>query len=265
MKTSVYIIILLLILGLGLGLGLGLNTKSNKINNIDEYKKLDKIEHIQKNIFQTHKSQEYIDNNSKLKSAQKSWKKQSGYSYHFYNNDDCDTFMKNEFPDIYSIYKNLPKPVMKADMWRYCIIYKYGGIYADADTVCVHNNIDEILNIESSQLIGVPENSVHMCQWIFSAPKGSLILKHVIDLIVERSVEANIDEHYIHYKTGPGVFTCGITNYLKEYNLTTYDDKLLYEKYKNQHIFIHNHSLFHSKYVKHLFSGQWGDGWTKTR
>ena len=33
----------------------------------------------------------------------------------------------------------LPIAVMKADLWRYCVIYKYGGIYADADTVCKIN------------------------------------------------------------------------------------------------------------------------------
>ena len=26
---------------------------------------------------------------------------------------------------------------MKADIWRYCVIYKNGGLYTDLDTTCV--------------------------------------------------------------------------------------------------------------------------------
>lgn len=217
---------------------------------------------IPNNIFQTHQSQEYIDSNKKLVSAQNSWKQHSNYNYYFYDNEACDKFMKEEFSNIYHIYKNLDKPVMKADMWRYCIIYKYGGIYADADTVCKVKDLDNIFN-KDTQLVGVPENNVHMCNWIFASQKGSSILKSVIDLIVERSVEKNQGVHYIHYKTGPGVYTSGIENWLKENNLETYNNKEDYARYKDNNMYIYEPNIFHNKYVIHLFSGQWKDGWTK--
>ena len=260
MRTETYVLIISLAIlgygiavGLGLGLGPGLGLSR------------DKTVYIPKNIFQTHKSQEFIDNNIKLKHLQNSWKVNTDYNHYFYDNDACDKFMKEEFSDIYHVYNNLPLPVMKADMWRYCIIYKYGGIYADADTIHVKNyELDDIFNIDS-YLVGVPENETHMCQWIFAAPKGSPILKSVIDLIVERSEDENKGDSFIHYKTGPCVFTDGIENWLKNNNLETYENKLKYiNNYRNKNLFIHYYE-FHKSKVTHSFSGQWEGGWFEDR
>jgi len=266
MRTETYVLIIsLAILGYGIAVGLGLGLSGDKDK--------DKNVYIPKNIFQTHKSQEFIDNNIQLKYLQTSWKINTEYNYHFYDNDACDKFMKEEFSDIYHVYNNLPLPVMKADMWRYCIIYKYGGIYADADTIHVKNyELDDIFNIDS-YLVGVPENETHMCQWIFAAPKGSPILKSVIDLIVERSTEVVVDEekkkylqqHFIHYLTGPEVFTDGIDRWLKKNNLETYENKLKYiSNYRNKNLFIHDYK-FHKSTVSHAFSGQWEGGWFEDR
>jgi mannosyltransferase OCH1-like enzyme len=30
--------------------------------------------------------------------------------------------------------RNFPKGVMKADFWRYAVLYFYGGVYTDIDT-----------------------------------------------------------------------------------------------------------------------------------
>jgi mannosyltransferase OCH1-like enzyme len=101
---------------------------------------------IPKNIFQTHKSLVYLisKKKSKILNAMNTWRRFSNnYNYYFYNNSMCDKFMKNNFDEkINNAYFKLPMGVMKADLWRYCIIYKYGGVYADADTVCkIHPDI----------------------------------------------------------------------------------------------------------------------------
>jgi mannosyltransferase OCH1-like enzyme len=93
------------------------------------------------NIFQTHKSIEYINSKPKIKSAVKSWlKNTSNFRYHFYDDAKCDKFMKEIVGGTtYDAYQRLPIKVMKADLWRYCVIYEYGGIYADTDTICKVN------------------------------------------------------------------------------------------------------------------------------
>ena len=169
---------------------------------------------IPNNIFQTHKSLNYIFSNPILKEAHKSWQIKD-YNYFFYNDNQCDNFINEHFPEIKDAYDSLPLRVMKADLWRYCIIYKSGGIYADSDTeLLIHPSF--FRNNNNIHFIVTPENDIHFCQWCFAAVANSPVLKKVIDLSVERIRNTNVmsGEHLIHYLTGPGVFTDGIFNYL---------------------------------------------------
>jgi inositol phosphorylceramide mannosyltransferase catalytic subunit len=220
---------------------------------------------IPKNIYQTHKSINYINTKPKLVKGMRSWVKHSNkLNYFFYNNKMCDDFIKNNFDEkTYKAYSMLPIAVMKADLWRYCIIYHYGGIYADTDTVC---KINPYIFINDSLLTIVPENETHLCQWVFSAPKNSPILKSIIDLSVERILNTPIKgEHIIHYLTGPALFTDGIEKYLIENNYPIFENKKNYHNYPNPILLVFNYDNFHKNIVQHLFAGQDQDGWCKER
>jgi mannosyltransferase OCH1-like enzyme len=152
---------------------------------------------------------------------------------------------------------------MKADLWRYCVIYHYGGIYSDTDAVCLYN---PNIFINDSLLTFAPENETHLCQWTFSAPANSPILKSIIDLSVERILNTPIKgEHIIHYLTGPGLFTDGIEKYLIENNYPIFDDKKNYYNYPNPILIVFDYDNFHKNIVQHLFAGQDEDGWCKER
>ena len=244
---------------------------------------------IPKKIFQTHKSIEYVNSNTELVNAVISWKKNTDYEYHFYDDQQCEDFMKTYYPDIKPYYDILPINVMKADLWRYCIIYKYGGIYADVDTI-LNSDIDIFTDKKDKQLVIVPENDTHFCQWVFSAPSGSPFLKEIIDLLVERIKTNDIKgEHIIHFLTGPCVFSDGIINHLRKIQRPVTNNYIPYKTYKEElnhnglntykqtrnifsyednkinEIHVFNHSIFHRENVIHLFSGQWEDGWTHQR
>jgi mannosyltransferase OCH1-like enzyme len=221
---------------------------------------------IPKNIFQTHKSLNYINSKPKLISAINSWTRfSSEFKYYFYDNQMCEDFMKNNFDEkINKAYSMLPMAVMKADLWRYCIIYKYGGIYADADTVC---NIHPKLFINDSYLTVSPEiNTSYFCQWTFSAAPGSPILKSIIDLSVDRILTTPIKgEHVIHYLTGPSCFTDGILKYLNDNKLPIFDKVADYHKYPFPIFKVFHPENFHHKFIQHLFAGDDSDGWKKER
>lgn len=221
---------------------------------------------IPKNIFQTHKSLNYIATKPKLGKAINSWKKFSNeFNYYFYDNEMCSKFMSENFDEkINKAYNMLPMAVMKADLWRYCVIYKYGGIYSDVDTVC---NINPNIFINNSYLTVSPEiGTNYFCQWTFSAPAGSPILKTIIDLSVERILITEIKgEHIIHYLTGPACFTDGILKYLSENNLPIFTDTMQYSRYPSNILAVFNPHNFHNKFVRHLFAGDDDDGWKKER
>jgi len=55
------------------------------------------------------------------------------FEYRFYTDQDIDKFMKDNFQEYYDKFNELPRKIMKIDMFRYFLMYKFGGLYADLD------------------------------------------------------------------------------------------------------------------------------------
>jgi mannosyltransferase OCH1-like enzyme len=54
------------------------------------------------------------------------------FNIYIYDNEDCRNFLKKYFiKDVLESFDNLIPGAYKADLWRYCILYYYGGIYQD--------------------------------------------------------------------------------------------------------------------------------------
>ena len=92
---------------------------------------------ISQTIIQTHKSyqfgrREYYD-------ASRSWiLKNPGYTYIFYDDQDCELFIKRFFPNqVLVAWKTLIPGAFKSDIFRYCVLHRLGGFYVDFDTICV--------------------------------------------------------------------------------------------------------------------------------
>ena len=52
--------------------------------------------------------------------------------YHFYDDKDQRNFIEKNFDDdVLKTYDALVPGAYKADLWRYCALYKFGGIYLD--------------------------------------------------------------------------------------------------------------------------------------
>jgi hypothetical protein len=65
-----------------------------------------------------------------------SWKeKNPGYEYRFYTDDDMDKMVAEDHPELVPLWKRMTG-VLKADFFRYLVLFKYGGYYADIDVTC---------------------------------------------------------------------------------------------------------------------------------
>jgi len=54
------------------------------------------------------------------------------YNYYLYDDEDCRNFIKENYSEeILNAFDSLIPGAYKADLWRYCILYKLGGIYLD--------------------------------------------------------------------------------------------------------------------------------------
>ena len=224
-------------------------------------------------LFQTQKNREYVVSKPLLMKGIQSWRN-SGVECVFHDDLEQEAFMKNGNPELYALWKRLPVPVMKADVWRYAIIYAYGGIYADADTALVPNMLKTLL--EPCILLCTAENQEHCCNWVFSAPPKSPVLKHVLDLVVNRlRAQGTIDQfsfqsnpHLIHHLTGPGVFTDGVRAWAHSVSIDLPGSVLDWDTHAicvKHGLIVRPSKHFHKNVVLHMFSGQWPDGWTHAR
>jgi mannosyltransferase OCH1-like enzyme len=231
---------------------------------------------IPRSIWQTYKTQNLPPQALK---CQQSWKSHPGFAYSFLDDLQIKQFVRRELPPrVFAVFESLPLGVMKADLWRYCVVYTKGGIYADIDSVALRPITDWKIRPQHKCILAL-ENDVHFCQWTFAAVPGHPILKAVIDLVVEEC-EKGIDtssEHFVHHYTGPGVWTRAIHSVLgypeaqkarHTYNL--YRTQPQHRKRCEQlGIRLEDRPFFFSEMVRNLFgSTQFGDeyvSWTDER
>ena len=54
------------------------------------------------------------------------------FQFHLYDDNDCREFISQNFDsDVLYAFDSLKPGAYKADLWRYCVLYKNGGIYLD--------------------------------------------------------------------------------------------------------------------------------------
>ncbi len=56
-----------------------------------------------------------------------------GWEYKLWTDEDNDEFVRREFPDFYEIFAGFSLGIMRADVIRYLLMYRLGGIYLDLD------------------------------------------------------------------------------------------------------------------------------------
>jgi len=84
---------------------------------------------IPKRIFICHK------NINCLSMTHNKWKTfNPNYEIFLFDDSMCEQFLLKEYSELhYNIFKFIRDGPIKSDFWRLCILYKYGGIYVDAD------------------------------------------------------------------------------------------------------------------------------------
>jgi mannosyltransferase OCH1-like enzyme len=202
---------------------------------------------IPRNFFQTYKTSLFDRQHAEWMRVYRS--KHPEFDFHFHGDEEMDDFMLTHWGNhpIYPIYKGTQFGPSKADIWRYCILYKYGGIYLDIDSALLFNlnsipeDVEEMISFEENELknfswnegwpsadlfmnrtlpsdkIFTPQNIA--LQWFLAFRPEHPILKGVIDLIVEQAhFYANRKfENVLHAVvsfTGPIVYTQAVWQYV---------------------------------------------------
>ncbi|ASW73224.1 glycosyl transferase [Chryseobacterium piperi] len=168
---------------------------------------------IPKQIFQTFKSKKlpwltqwYIWNMKR---------KNPEYDYFFYDDNDIQKFIEDEFPPEYiENYNKLTIGAAKADFFRYAILYKKGGVYLDIDSA-ITKPLRQLINEDDEAVISKERHEGLYVQWALIFNKNHPFLKKTLELMLD-NIKTHRYPNNIHATTGPTVFSNGIKQSLAE-------------------------------------------------
>lgn len=172
---------------------------------------------IPKCIYQTWKTH---DVSQKMANLIALWKTHNpDYDHRLFDNAECDAFIKEHFDSaVYTAYTRIIPGALKADLWRYCVLYVNGGVYADVDTMCM-NSLNKFLTDKEFVTVVDLNTSKNEGQhnlfntFIASIPRHP-ILRGCINRITIQ-VLANIRPSSLLDLTGPGVLGREFNIYMK--------------------------------------------------
>jgi mannosyltransferase OCH1-like enzyme len=79
------------------------------------------------------------------------------YTFKYFDDDNADQFIENNFPQFISYYRDLIPKAYKCDLFRLLAVYYFGGIYVDS-AVQFLKPLNQIIN-DNDELILVKEDS----------------------------------------------------------------------------------------------------------
>lgn len=182
-----------------------------------------------------------------------SWKKQypeSEYTHVMWTDEDIDNLIKNDFPEYFELYNSFSFHIIKIDFIRFCILYKYGGIYADMDMFCYQNFYNELH--KDCYLIGSIFYDQELVQnsLMVSSPKNEFF-KFCMEEVKKTYEPFDNSEIWTNHV----VKTCG-PRFLSRLYLSFNQNAigiLPYQEYNNDH-------RYYNKNIKtrHMLTGRWG-------
>jgi inositol phosphorylceramide mannosyltransferase catalytic subunit len=88
-------------------------------------------------IHQTWKSAEVP---ARFQAAAQSWRdRHPGWEYVLWTDADIDRFVHDHFPQMVPLFRKYPDQIQRVDAFRYLLLYRVGGIFADLDIECLRS------------------------------------------------------------------------------------------------------------------------------
>ena len=165
--------------------------------------------------------------------------KNPGLEFKVWDDIAIEASMASNWGDhpIYKVFTGAKFGQMKADIFRYCVVFETGGFYLDINKTVdlsladlVANNSEGLISFEKNMLVSFPSVQAAsrllrphnvVLQWCFGFVPEHPILNSTINRIVHiapffSGVEFNRALHAVVSFTGPGSFTWAVHKFLEE-------------------------------------------------
>ena len=131
-----------------------------------------------------------------------------GYEHYLYDDIEMEGFVHQYYPgEISDAFDTLAIGAARADLWRYLILYKYGGIYLDIDAE-ITGKLDELIRPDDAAIITREQVEGLFNQWILIFRKGHPLLADVINQCI-KNIKTKSSNNILHL-TGSTVFTSAV-------------------------------------------------------
>lgn len=199
----------------------------------------------------------------KFKNYRKSWiKNHKHFTFIIWDKNLFEKLLhKINNPIFNTIYNDLPIMIQKIDFCKYVVLYYYGGIYVDMDTIS-EKSIDKFLNIHDlvvSKLKIYKNLNIYLINngVIFSKKNNNFFLYLFKEIYINRKKKIyQTQDLYILESTGPIVFTKSIIKYIQEELHSSNDIIILKPKFFESNE-IDNTKSKKGLYITHLHDGSW--------
>ena len=185
------------------------------------------------------------------------------FNYQLFDDDDCRNFIKDNFDSsVLNAFDSLIPGAYKADLWRYCILYKNGGVYLDIKYAPV--NGFKFINLMEKEhwVLDMDKNGIYNAL-IVCKPNNEILLR-AINKVVENVKNKFYGSNCLH-PTGPIMLAEFFTQSDKN-NFDMYHD--IYQSIENRFVFFNGYIIFknYNDYLNEQrnnekighYSGLWG-------
>ncbi|KAI9172354.1 Acyl-CoA ligase SID4 [Paramyrothecium foliicola] len=183
------------------------------------------------------------DKNFEFRDQESSWSGQHpGFIHEVITDDVAVSLLRLLYatvPEVLEAYNALPLPVLKADFFRYLILFARGGIYSDIDTYAIKSALEWIPEDIPRETVGLvigieadPDRPdwaewysrrIQFCQWTIQSKPGHPVLRDVITRITNETLSlkragkvSHISDKGVVDLTGPAVWTDTIMDYFND-------------------------------------------------
>ena len=203
----------------------------------------------------------------KMLEYRKTWKKNhKSFRFILWNRQSFENLLYILNNPLYNtIYHDLPIMIQKIDFCKYIVLYHYGGIYVDMDTIS-EKPLGSLLNISDlvvSKLIIYKHLNIKLINngVLFAKPRHVFFNYVLLEIYYSRHKKLyQTNDLYIMETTGPLAFTRATINYIQSNpNITTKNITILNPKYFESYT-LDDNKKSKGLYITHIHNISWASG-----
>lgn len=156
------------------------------------------------------------------------------FKHYLFDDNDCRMFIKQFCGNVVlKAYDNLLPGAYKADLWRYCVLYKYGGIYLDIKYKHIKNFKFITMTEKEHWVLDADDDCIYNALMV-CLPNNKILLKAINRIIY------NVNHKFYGknslYPTGPGL----LSTYFSKEEKNNFDMKHKFVNNLNNRFIIYN-------------------------